>query len=98
MTDFFGILAVGLFVALLFLNFYFRSKILKIYKVLIKNRVEFEAIHILNKTKMEAEVLPRYPKLREEIIAFCNHIRKSVLIAIILVLAIVLVGFILRSL
>ena len=88
-------LAVGLFVALFFLNFYFRSKI---YKVLVNNRVEFGAAHIFNKAKMEAEILPRYPKLQDDILAFSNHIKKSVWKAIVIVVTIVVIGFILRSL
>ncbi len=98
MTDILVFLAVGLFVALFFLNFYFRSKILKIYKVLVNNRVEFGAAHIFNKAKMEAEILPRYPKLQDDILAFSNHIKKSVWKAIVIVVTIVVIGFILRSL
>lgn len=98
MTDFLVILAVGLFVAVFFLNFYFRTKILKIYKVLVNNRVEFSMAHIFNKDKMEAEVLLRYPKFRDDIIAFSIHIKRSLFIAIALVVAIIIVGFVLRSL
>ncbi|MEZ4982255.1 MAG: hypothetical protein R2769_11850 [Saprospiraceae bacterium] len=44
-------IVIGLFVAMLFVNVYFRVKVLKTYKVLVKNRVEFGAAHIFNKKK-----------------------------------------------
>ena len=46
---------VGLFIAMLFLNIYFRVKVFKVYKVLVQNRVEFSAKHVFSKEKMEAE-------------------------------------------
>ena len=48
-------LIIALFVALLFLNIYFRIKVLKAHKILIKNRVEFETAHFFSKKKMEEE-------------------------------------------
>lgn len=98
MTGLIGSLAVGFFIALFFLNFYFRAKILKVYKVLVNNRIEFSAKHIFNKEKMESEVLSRYPAFRNEILSFSNHIKKSIVIAATLVFAIVIAGFILKNL
>jgi hypothetical protein len=58
-------IVVGLFVAMLFLNLYFRVRVLRVYKKLVENRVEFGAAHLFNAQKMEEEILPRYPEQRE---------------------------------
>ncbi|MCZ2100443.1 MAG: hypothetical protein LC107_02770 [Chitinophagales bacterium] len=97
MLDFLVFLAIGIFVALFFLNFYFRVKIMKVYKKLISNRIEFGTSHIFNMDKMKKEILPKYPAYTEDIMAFSNHIRKSLLIASILLVAITLVGIILKN-
>lgn len=89
--------AIGLFVALFFLNFYFRFKILKTYKILFANKIEFGIGHIFNKQKMESEVLNRYPKYRADILSFCNQIRLSLLYALFLVAGITIIGLIIKS-
>ncbi|MBV6655362.1 MAG: hypothetical protein KI786_16455 [Mameliella sp.] len=88
-------IVIGLFVAMLFLNVYFRVKVLKSYRKLIKNRVEFGAAHLFNKEKMEAEIIPQYPHMREEIETFVNHIRYSMKMATVLIALITLFGAIL---
>ncbi|MBK7427156.1 MAG: hypothetical protein IPI60_09040 [Saprospiraceae bacterium] len=88
-------LVIGLFVAMLFLNVYFRVKVLKAYRFLIKNRVEFTVKEIFNKKKMEAEVYPKYPQYTKEIDSFARHIRYSVNMAIVLIFLITLFGGIL---
>lgn len=98
LTRMFGIIVaiiIGLFVAMLFLNVYFRVKVFKAYKVLVQNRIEFETKHLLNPKKMEEEVLPKYPKFREEIKTFSDHIRYSLKIASWLIVLITLFGAIL---
>ena len=88
-------IVIGLFVAMLFLNVYFRVKVLKTYRKLIKNRVEFGAAHLFNKEKMEAEIIPQYPHMREEIETFVNHIRYSMKMATELIALLTLFGAIL---
>lgn len=85
----------GLFAAILFLNIYIRVKAFKYYRRLVEARVEFGAAHIFNREKMEKEIYPKYPKQRENIDAFVNHIRKSLNIAVILMVLITLFGGIL---
>lgn len=75
---------IGLFVAMLFLNVYFRVKVFKVYKVLEKNRVEFGAKHLFNQRKMEEEIYPRYPQWRTEIDTFTRHIKYSIRMATVL--------------
>ncbi len=49
-------IVIGLFVAMLFLNLYFRAKVLKVYGVLVRNRVQFGAAHVFNRKKLEEEL------------------------------------------
>ena len=98
MADLVFFLIIGIFLALLFLNIYFRVKVLKIYKVLVQNKIEFESTHIFNSKKMEREVLTKYPKFTREILGFTSHIKKSILIAIILIALITIMGFIINNL
>ena len=88
-------LLVGSFLGMLFVNIYFRAKVMKTYKTLVQNKVEFGASHIFNKTKMEQEILPRYPKMREDILLFVRHIRYSICIAVLLIALISCFGAIL---
>ena len=97
MTDILIFLIIGIFIALLFLNIYFRVKVIKLYKTLVQNRIEFDSSHIFNNQKMETEILPKYPKFRNEIVGFAGHIKKSLSIAVVLVLLITVMGFILKS-
>lgn len=90
-------LIIGIFVALLFINVYFRVKVLKVYKILVQNKIEFNSSHIFNRAKMEAEVLHRYPKFRNDILNFTGHMKRSLSIAAILILLITLMGFILKN-
>ena len=88
-------IVIGLFVAMLFLNLYFRMKVLRTYRKLVQNRVEFGAAHLFNREKMEAEVMPLYPHMREEIETFVNHMRYSIRMATVLIALITLFGAIL---
>ena len=86
---------IGLFVAMLFLNLYFRAKVLKVYGVLVRNRVEFGAAHIFNRKKLEEEILPKYPQFRQEIETFIRHMRYSIKMASVLIALITAFGAVL---
>ncbi len=88
-------IVIGLFVAMLFLNLYFRVRVLRSYRVLVAHRVEFKASHVFNSEKMEAEILPQYPHLRSEIKTFASHLRYSIRMATLLLTLITLFGGIL---
>lgn len=90
-------LVIGLFVAMLFLNVYFRVKVLKSYKALVQNEVEFSARHVFNNEKMNAEVLPKYPHMKEEIQTFARHLQYSIKMATVLLALITLFGAILMQ-
>jgi hypothetical protein len=88
-------IVIGLFVAMLFLNLYFRAKVFKVYGVLVRNKVEFGAAHIFNRQKLEAEILPKYPQFRQEIETFIRHMRYSIQMATVLLALITAFGGIL---
>ena len=88
-------IVIGLFVAMLFLNVYFRVRVIKTYRKLVNNRVEFKAVHVFNREKMEAEIIPRYPQMEAEIRTFTSHIRYSIRMATVLIALITLFGAIL---
>ncbi len=85
-------LIIGLFAAMLFLNVYFRIKVLQTYKKLVQNKVEFGASHLFNKQKMEAEIYPKYPHMKKDIETFVNHLRYSIRMATVLIALITLFG------
>ncbi|MBN8677032.1 MAG: hypothetical protein J0M29_02340 [Chitinophagales bacterium] len=88
-------IVIGLFLAMLFVNLYFRAKVLKVYGVLVRNKVEFGAAHIFNRQKLEEEILPKYPQFRNEIETFVTHMRYSIRMASVLLLLITAFGAIL---
>ncbi len=88
-------IVIGLFAAMLFVNLYFRLKVIRAYRVLVQNRVEFGAGHVFNLRRMREEILPRYPHLETEILTFSNHLRYSIRMATVLLALITLFGGIL---
>lgn len=88
-------LVIGLFVAMLFVNIYFRVKVMKSYKKLVQNKIDFQGVHFFDTKKMETEVLPKYPKHKQEILDFVRHIRYSIRMGIVLVSLITIFGAIL---
>ena len=89
-------IVIGAFIALLFFNLYFRAKVLKVYKRLVQNEVQFNTAQLLNKNKLESEVLHKYPKHKADILLFSHYIRLSVFVAVLLVLLIIIASLILN--
>lgn len=88
-------IVIALFVGMLFINVYFRVKVMKSYKKLVQNGVEFESRHFFNKKMMEEEVYPKYPEMAPDIKIFVSHIRYSVRMASVLIILITIFGGIL---
>ncbi len=88
-------IVVSLFIAMLFLNIYFRVRVFKVYRRLVEARVEFGAAHIFNKSKMESEIYPKYPAFQGDIEIFVRHMRYSIKMATVLIALITLFGAIL---
>jgi len=87
-------LVIGLFVAILFLQFYFRMKVLKVYRVLVQHRVQFQPGDLFHKDRL-ATVKERYPQRAEDIQLFADHLMYSVRMASILIVLITVFGGIL---
>jgi hypothetical protein len=85
----------GCFLALLFINIYFRVRVLKEYKVLVQNRVQFGARHIFDRKKLEEEIIPKYPQQEESIRNFIRHMRYSIKMATVFAVLITILGAIL---
>jgi hypothetical protein len=85
---------IGLFVALLFLQLYFRLKVLKAYKVLVRNRIQFGALDLFSRDKREA-VKGRYPGHAADIEAFSSYIQYAVRMATLLIVLITAFGAVL---
>lgn len=92
MNQLFTIVIIGLFCLLLFMNIFFRVRVLKLYKSLVQNKVQFSTSHIWDSKKMENEVIAKHPKHEEEIRLFVQRMKQSLLIAIGIILAIIIVG------
>lgn len=88
-------IVIGLFLAMLFANVYFRVKVMKKYKVLVQNEVDFKGIHFFNTKRMEEEVLPLYPNHKDDILSFVQNIRNSMKIYTMLMVLITVFGAIL---
>lgn len=88
-------IVLALFAAMVFVNVYFRVRVLKTYKKLVQNRVEFGAAHMFNKKKMEEEIFPRYPHMKDDIQTFVNHMKYTIKMATVLIALITLFGAIL---
>ncbi len=87
-------LVIGLFVAMLFLQFYFRMKVLKVYRVLVQHRVQFNAGDLFRKERL-ASIKEQYPARAGEIQTFADHLIYSIRMASVLILLITLFGAIL---
>ncbi len=88
-------IVIGLFVAMLFVNVYFRAKVLKVYGILVRNKVQFDASHVFSRKKLEEEILPKYPQFKNEIETFITHMRNTISMASVLIALITAFGAIL---
>lgn len=88
-------LVIALFSAVLILNLYFRVKVFKEYRNLVRNRVQFKTRDIFDTRFMEEQIYPKYPEHEDSIRKFVRYIRFSMRMAIILIALIALFGGIL---
>ena len=82
------IIIISLVVLLILVNVYFRVKVIGLFKKLNKEGVLFSIQHVLNKEKMQKEILPRYPDRKEEILSLTNYMSNSFKISSLLLLLI----------
>ena len=82
------------FLGLLGLNIYFRARVLKAYRLLVRGRVEFDATDMLSQEKIE-KIVRENPAHEQEIRAFTGGIRRSMSLATLLILLITCLGAVL---
>lgn len=85
-----------IFFGLLCLNFYLRLKVLSYYRILVNNKVQFNAIDIFDPQKIESEIIPRYPEQSNEIRKFTRNIRWTIIIGSVYILLVGILYLILR--
>ncbi len=88
-------IVIVLFLAMLFVNLYFRAKVMRAYRVLVQSEVDFSAGQILNRQRMEEEIVPAYPEQAQAIRDFSNYLRRSIRMGTVLMLLITCFGAIL---
>ena len=93
MESVYAILA-ALFAGFFVLNVYFRLRVFKYYRVLLKNRVQFGTAEIFSDIR-RADVIRRHPDQREAITQFCRHMRLTMRMATVFVILVIVLGFVL---
>jgi len=88
-------IVIALFVAMLAVNLYFRAKVLRAYRKLIMNRVDFTPGQIFSTARVEDEIIPAYPEQAQEIRDFSNYLRRSIQMTTVLMALITAFGGIL---
>ena len=85
-------IVIGLFLAMLFVNLYFRARVLRAYKVLVRDGVDFTAAQIFSKQRVEEEIIPNYPGSAAAIRDFSNYLQRSIRMATVLLFLITVFG------
>lgn len=85
-------LIIGLFVVLLFINIYFRLKVIKAYKKLKDLNIYFDATAVFDPARLEAQVISRHPQQAQTIRDFAVYLRRSIAMAIAFIVLITLFG------
>lgn len=88
-------IVICLFLAMLFVNIYFRAKVIGAYKELVRDEVDFTAGQIFSSRRVEEEVVPAYPKNAVAIRNFSRYLRLSIRMATVLLFLITVFGGIL---
>jgi len=88
-------IVILLFVAMLGVNLYFRAKVLRAYRILVVNKVDFTPGQIFSTVRVEDEIIPNYPNQAEAIRNFSNYLRRSISMTTVLMALITAFGGIL---
>ena len=87
-----NILAIA-FILLLLLNIFIRVRVVRLYRTLVRNQVDFEPAHFFNPRRLHEEILPRYPKQKDDIIKFVGLVRFSMTMASLILVLIIIFGY-----
>lgn len=82
----------GLVGAMIFVNIYFRLKVIRIYKALIQSGISVSPGQLLSRTKMENELISKYPRHRELLLDLRKQIIRSLALAATLWLVVLAIG------
>lgn len=86
------LIALGLILVLI-LNVTLRVYVLKLYRKLVREEVDFEPAHFFNEERLRNEILPRYPQHEYEILRFVRLVKLSMTMASIILVIIIYLGF-----
>lgn len=89
-----NVLAI-VFGLLLLLNVFIRIKVVKLYRKLVENRVDFQPVHFFNPARLRQEILPKYPEYKEDILKFVSLVRFSMTMASVILVLIIVFGYLL---
>ncbi|TXF87772.1 hypothetical protein FUA23_17735 [Neolewinella aurantiaca] len=84
-----------LFVMMLGVNLYFRAKVLRAYRKLVQDEVDFTPGQIFSKLRVEDEIIPKYPASADAIRDFSNYLQLSIKMTTVLMVLITAFGGIL---
>ena len=85
-----GVVIAGFFV----LNLYFRIKVVRSYRNLSRNGVQFAGSAIFSPSKMQ-EIIDRYPDHEKDLLQFSRYLRMSVWMASVFIVTIIIFGSVL---
>lgn len=83
---------LGLAGAMVFVNIYFRLKVLRLYKQLLKHGIGIKPGQLIYKKRMEHELLAVYPAQETVILELRKQIIRSLSLALLLWVAVLGVG------
>jgi len=92
-TNLLSFIAIG-FIILLSFNLYLRLSVFKYYRILSKQNVDFSMSQLLSKKRITEEVLPRYPKYKDEISKLSRNVRISIRLASVILVGIIVLGIV----
>ena len=89
------LLGIGLFITGFFvLNLYFRIKVVRSYRNLSRNGVQFAGSAIFSPSKMQ-EIINRYPDHEDDLLKFSKYLRMSIWMASVFIVTIIIFGSVL---
>ena len=86
---------ITLFVMMLFVNIYFRVKVLKTLKILRSYNIHFDRQLVSDETRLKTLIMNSPAESRQAIADFVGYIKKSMTMAILLIVLITLFGAVL---
>lgn len=88
---------IALFVCMLIVNMYFRLKVMRAYRDMVRSGVEIRARDLLNSETLETKVIPANKKHEKEIRTFVKHLKNGFRMTSVLLGLVVLFGYILMK-